>query len=155
MSAVHVQRLTPQQLSQHSLKILSFFRKYGEKRITHKALRWLQQLSDEQYPEGTLASIAFEKKQIVGIIVFGRYGLDESIIAVHPAFRKNGIGEALLRHAIDELGKVYTRVACDNTPSLKLCFSTGLVAFRLFRGPTGKPTLWLAGGNWDPSEVTD
>jgi GNAT superfamily N-acetyltransferase len=155
MTAVHIQLLTPQQFSQHRLKILSFFWKYGEKRITHKALHWLKQLSGEQYPEGTLVSIAFEKKQAIGIIVFGRYGLDESIIAVNPAFRKKGIGEALLEHAINELGKVYTRVACDNTPSLKLCFSSGLVAFRLFRGPTGKPTLWLAGGNWDPSEVKD
>ncbi|BCU81019.1 hypothetical protein JIR001_08020 [Polycladomyces abyssicola] len=151
---MHIQILTPRQLSRHRLKILSFFRKYGEKRITHKALRWLQQLSGEQYPEGTLVSIAFENKQAIGIIVFGRYGLDESMIAVHPAFRKKGIGEALLGHAIDDLGKVYTRVACDNTPSLKLCFSSGLVAFRLFLGPTGKPTLWLAGGDWDPSEVT-
>lgn len=152
---MHVQMLTPQQLALNRPKILTFFRKYGDKRITHKALRWLQQLSGEKYPEGTLASIAFEQKQIIGIIVFGRYGLDESIIAVHPAFRKKRIGETLLGHAMDELGKVYTRVACDNTPSLKLCFSSGLVAFRLFRGPTGKPTLWLAGGDWDPSEVSD
>jgi hypothetical protein len=41
----------------------------------------------------------------------------------------------------------------DNIPSLKLCFSIGMVAFDLFTGVTGKPTLWLGIGKWDREEV--
>lgn len=98
-------------------------------------------------------AIASEEKRLVGVIAFGCYGLEESFIVVHPDFRNRRIGELLLNHSLKTLKKVYTRVACDNVPSLKLCFSCGLVAFRLIRGPTGKPTLCLAGGDWNPEEV--
>lgn len=98
-------------------------------------------------------AIATEERRLVGVIAFGRYGLEESFIVVHPNHRNRKIGELLLNYSLNSLKKVYTRVACDNIPSLKLCFSCGLVAFRMIRGPTGKPTLCLAGGDWNPEEV--
>jgi hypothetical protein len=55
--------------------------------------------------------------------------------------------------AQQQLGKVYTRVAYDNIPSLKLCFRCGLTAFAMTKGPTGKPTLWLGGGDYQKEEV--
>lgn len=92
-------------------------------------------------------------KKVAGIIVFGNYGIEESFIAVHPDYRRKRVGEQLLKQAIQSLGKVYARVASDNIPSLKLCFSCGLMAFSLCKGPTGKDTLWLGGGNFDPADV--
>ncbi|MBA4495248.1 GNAT family N-acetyltransferase [Paenactinomyces guangxiensis] len=150
---MNIRILSPRELDHVRSTIIRFMRKYGDGRITHHALRWFGQFNPDESTPGSFVAAALEGKKITGIIVFGNYGIDESFIAVHPGFRKQGVGEALLKHAIGHLDKVYTRVACDNVGSLKLCFSCGLVAFRLFKGPTGKPTLWLAGGNWNPKEV--
>lgn len=148
---IHI--LSPRHLLRTRSLLVPFIRKYGERRITHKAIRWLQTLQTDHFPEGTLISIATEQRKLAGVIAFSRFGLDQSFIVVHPLRRKQKIGETLLYHALEDLEKVYTRVACDNIPSLKLCFSAGLVAFRLIRGPTGKPTLWLGGGKWNPKDV--
>lgn len=133
--------------------IIQFMQKYGDGRITHRALRWFQQLRPEQLTSGTLVAMALDHKQVAGVIVFGNYGIDEAFVAVHPDYRQQKVGESLLNHALQHFPKLYTRVACDNIPSLKLCFSCGLVAFQLFKGPTGKPTLWLSGGNWNAEDI--
>jgi GNAT superfamily N-acetyltransferase len=144
---------SPQDLQRIRAPIIRFMKKYGDGRITHHALRWLQHLHTENWAEGTWIAATLDGKKITGVIVFGNFGIDEGFIAVHPDYRKKGIGETLLKSTMEKLPKIYTRVACDNIPSLKLCFSCGLVAFHLFKGPTGKPTLWLAGGNWNPQDV--
>jgi GNAT superfamily N-acetyltransferase len=117
-------------------------------------MHWLSRLKPEEMRGGTLIAATMHERRITGMIVFGNYGLSESFIAVHPEFRRKGVGETLLRHALSRLKKVYTRVAFDNIPSLKLCFACGLSAFHIVKGPTGKPTLWLGGGTFDPSEVS-
>jgi len=150
---VRIKVLTPEGMAAIRTSLLAFCRKYGDRRITHRALRWFYQLPNTRWTEGTWVAIATEERQLVGVIAFSRYGLEESFIVVHPNYRKRRVGERLLNHSLKSLKKVYTRVACDNTPSLKLCFSCGLVAFRLIRGPTGKQTLCLAGGDWNPDEV--
>jgi len=150
---VRIKSLTPEEMAAIRPSLLSFCRKYGDRRITHRALRWFRRLPHTRWKQGTLVAIVTEEKRLVGVIAFGSYGLEESFIVVHPDHRNRRIGERLLAFSLQSLKKVYTRVACDNLPSLKLCFSCGLVAFRLIRGPTGKPTLCLAGGNWNPEEV--
>jgi GNAT superfamily N-acetyltransferase len=134
-------------------KIILFLRKNGEGRITHRALRWLTRISTSDHTPGSIALIALEEKQLAGVMIFSHYGIEEAITAVHPRYRKQGVGEALLMEAKKRLGKVYTKVACDNTASLKLCFRCGFTAFQLFHGPTGKPTLWLGGGDYDPKDI--
>ncbi|KPC73823.1 hypothetical protein ADL26_12240 [Thermoactinomyces vulgaris] len=148
-----IRNLTPRQLAANLPAVLNFMKRYGDGRITHRALRWLKQLNTAAQSEGTLIAVALHQRKLSGVIAIGHYGLQEAIIAVHPDFRKQGVGESLVRHTLDRIGKLYTRVACDNTASLKLCFRCGLVAFDLFKGPTGKPTLWLGGGNFDPQEI--
>lgn len=145
--------LTPAEIEKHRSVITQFMKRYGDGRVTHKALRWFNQLQADTLPPGTYVAAALKNKKIVGIIVFGEYGIQEAFIAVHPHYRKQGVGETLLMSAVQTLEKVYTRVACDNLPSLRLCFHCGLVAFKLTRGPTGKPTLWLGGGQFDPDEL--
>ncbi|PTM58049.1 GNAT family N-acetyltransferase [Desmospora activa] len=145
--------LTPQLLAQHRERLVHFSFRYGDKRITHKALRWLQRLpTDQSFPEGTWMAVALDEERLAGFILFGQFGLKEAIVIVHPDHRKKSVGEQLLTLALDRLDRVYTRVACDNIPSLKLCFSKGLIAFRLITGPTGKPTFILGGGNWSQEE---
>lgn len=135
--------------------ILRFCKRHGDRRITHRALRWLQGLREDGFSKGTWLAAALDGRRLAGVILFGSYGLDEAFIVVHPDYRKQAVGETLLAAALDSLDRVYTRVACDNLPSLKLCFKLGLVAFHLTTGPTGKPTLCLAGGNWSASEFTN
>ncbi|MFC4075793.1 GNAT family N-acetyltransferase [Salinithrix halophila] len=149
---MEIRTLTPKQLHRIRPKLVRFSRNYGDRRITHRAIRWLRDLHSDPFPEGTLLAAATEGKRLTGFILFGKFGLEEAYIVVHPKFRNQRVGETLLEHAIGKLGKVYTRVACDNIPSLKLCFSMGLQAFHLTTGPTGKPTLCLGGGNWEASE---
>ncbi|MBH8602307.1 GNAT family N-acetyltransferase [Thermoactinomyces sp. CICC 23799] len=143
----------PQSLERIRKPLLRFLRRYGDGRITHQAMRWFHRLTPEELKEGTYIAAAYDKKKVAGIIVFGNYGIEESFIAVHPDYRQRGVGEQLLKQAIQSLGKVYARVASDNIPSLKLCFSCGLMAFSLCKGPTGKDTLWLGGGTFDPADV--
>lgn len=149
-----IKSYTLSEIHPYRQSIIQFLLKYGEGRITHQALRFLKNIatSDVTLP-GFVALVAREEKKIVGIMIFSRYGIEEAFTAVHPNYRKQGIGEALLIEAKNRLGKVYTRVACDNIPSLKLCFRCGLTAFRMIKGPTGKPTFWLGGGEYNPSEV--
>ncbi|TCS96779.1 GNAT family N-acetyltransferase [Hazenella coriacea] len=147
-------------LSFHEMKrvrpqLIRFIRRHGDGRITHRAIRWFQQLIQESWNEGMIVAATLDKNIITGLIVLGNYGLDESFIAVHPSYRKQKIGETLLQHALHRLGKIYTRVACDNTPSLKLCFACGLTAFQLTYGPTKKPTLWLGGGAWSRRDLEE
>ncbi|SFS70682.1 GNAT family N-acetyltransferase [Marininema halotolerans] len=146
------QELTPEQLHRYRDRLIRFSYRHGDKRITHKALRWLKKLNASSFPDGTYLAIAREEKRLAGFILFGNYGLDEAYIVVHPDFRKRHVGEELFKQSIHSLGRVYVRVACDNTPSLKLCFALGLRAFHFTTGPTGKPTLCLGGGEWSEQE---
>ena len=149
---MQLHHFTPKQLLRVKGVLVQFLRKYGNGRITHHAIRWFQEITGELSNE-TLVAATLEDKKITGVIVFGNYGMEESFIVVHPKYRNQRLGEMLLNYSLEKLDKVYTRVACDNTPSLKLCFSCGMVAISLFTGPTGKPTLWLAGGNWRSNDI--
>lgn len=148
-----VRAFTPDEIIKIRPKLVQFIRKYGDGRITTKAIRWFQQLKINTIPSGSLVAVVVSGKQIIGATVVGDYGRQESIIVVHPDHRKHGVGEALLKLTLQKLGKFYSRVACDNIPSLKLCFSCGLTAFHLIKGPTGKPTLWLGGGDYNKQEI--
>lgn len=150
---MELHNFTPRHLSRIKGVLTQFLRRYGNGRITHHAIRWFQQLTQDEIEEGALVAATLKEKKLTGVIIFGKFGTKESVIAVHPDYRNQGVGEMLLNHSLEKLGKAYTRVACDNIPSLKLCFSCGMVAINLFTGPTGKPTLWLAGGKWNRSDI--
>ncbi|GAB6932873.1 GNAT family N-acetyltransferase [Calditerricola satsumensis] len=136
-------------------RVLALVRRHGDRRITHRAIRWLRHLGpDDLNQPGTLVVVAQTAKGgLAGCLAACDYGRKESLVVVHPAFRRRGIAKALTAAVIHRLGKLYVRVAVDNVPSLKTCFSLGMVAFRLFTGPTGKPTLWLGCGDWRPEDV--
>lgn len=134
-------------------QLIRFLRLYGDKRLTHQALRWLHRLPAKPYEQGTLLAVALDDNRLVGVIAVGQYGTEESIIAVKPQYRKQGLGKDLVHHIFQTVDRLYARVASDNLPSLKLCFSMGMVAFDLFTGITGKPTLWLGLGNWNKTDV--
>lgn len=151
---MHIREVPYSQLNKVRRRLLHFLRLYGDKRLTHKALRWLSTLPPQPYEEGTVIAVALDGRRLVGVIAIGQYGKEESIIAVKPNYRQSGVGRQLVHYALEHLDRLYSRVAMDNIPSLKLCFSIGMVAFDLFTGVTGKPTLWLGIGKWDREEVS-
>jgi RimJ/RimL family protein N-acetyltransferase len=138
----------------HHRKWLKFIQQYGDQRITHTVRKWFASISPEEFEQpGTDILIAVGNRLIVGISGFSQYGLQHSFAVIHPDHRSHGIGKEMLQTHIQHLGKVYTRVALDNIPSMKVCFSNQMVAFKLFNGPTGKPTLWFGGGQWSQKDV--
>lgn len=145
--------LLPEEVENAKSSLISFMKKNGDGRITGKGIRWFRQLPIHEIKDGNWIAVAWKEKRFAGVMVIGDYGRKEAMVVVHPDYRKHGIAEALLQLALEQLGKIYTRVACDNIPSLKLCFSCGLTAFHLIKGPTGKPTLWLGGGNFVKEDI--
>jgi hypothetical protein len=146
--------LTDKLLAKRRRHLIQFFRQHGDRRITKDAYDWIQKVKDEDLEqEGTLILCAIEQNKLVGVLIASNYGIDESFITVHKRHRNQHTAQKMVHHTIQQLGKLYGRVAMDNTPSLKVCLDNHMVAFHLFNGPTGKPTLWLGGGNWSKQDV--
>lgn len=152
MKRIKINESTPESFKK---PLIRFIVKYGDGHITQKAINWLNKtpFSKLSYEKGnSILVIVNEKKQIIGVIAIANYGLDQAIIVVHPEVRKLGIAQKLTYGALEDIDRYYVKVAYDNIPSLKLCFSVGMKAFNLIKGPTGKPTLVLGNGNWNPEE---
>jgi hypothetical protein len=134
--------------------MITFFRYHGDRRITKDSIQWIKQAkkSNIEHP-GTFSLCVVEENKLVGVLIISEYGIDESFMAVHKSYRNQDIALRMVDYSYKELGKIYGRVAMDNIPSLKVCLDNGMVAFHLFNGPTGKPTLWLGGGDWDKKDV--
>jgi RimJ/RimL family protein N-acetyltransferase len=147
-------QLSAQQLNKYRKMIVTFIKNHGDRRITKDALRWVKQAGEEELEkEGTLLLCATEQQRVIGVVIVANYGIEESFITVHQHYRNRHVGKLMVKAVIERLGKIYGRVAIDNIPSLKVCLDNGMVAFELFTGPTGKPTLWLGGGAWDKADV--
>ena len=135
-------------------KIIDFFKQHGDKRITRDGINWIKQATPESFETpGTLVLCVVDQKVLVGVVIVANYGIEESFIAVHKRYRNQDIGNKMVEYVVSSLGKIYGRIAMDNIPSIKICLENGMVAFHLFEGPTGKPTLWLGGGNWNKADV--
>lgn len=152
MKKIKINQYTPESFR---ISILRFIMKYGDGHITTKAVNWLKKtsLSSIQKNNGDLIHVIIdENKKILGILAISNFGLDQAIIVVHPQARQKGVANRLVTEALEDIDRYYVKVANDNVPSLKLCFSVGMQAFGLVKGPTGKPTFVLGMGKWDTDE---
>lgn len=137
------------------ITLIKFITKYGDGHITKKAISWLKKtpFSELDLRNGDLIHVIFDnRKRLLGVIAIKHFGLDESVIVIHPNARKKGVGYDLTTGVLEDINRCYVKVANDNIPSLKLCFLCGMRAFELVKGPTGKPTLVLGLGDWDDHE---
>lgn len=136
------------------LSIIRFIVKYGDGHITKKAINWLKRtpFSALKTEQGDLINVFINNNKILGVLVIADYGLEQAVIAVHSDARKYGLANRLVTEALENIDRFYVKVANDNIPSLRLCFSVGMRAFDMVKGPTGKPTLVLGMGNWDADE---
>lgn len=135
--------------------IIKFVNMYGDGHITKRTIRYLTNtsFSELNFDKGDLIHIIIGKdKKIYGLIIIINYGLDYSIIVVKPEMRNKGLANNLSSEILLDIDRLYTKVAIDNIPSLKHCFSTGMQAFKLTKGPTGKTTLIFGLGKWSKTE---
>ena len=152
MQRIKVNSSTPEGLKK---PLISFISKYGDNHITKKAINWFNRtpFSEITKEKGDAVHIIInDRNKIIAMIGIVNYGLEQAIIVVHPKIRKTGIAQKLTNGVLDDIDRYYVKVANDNIPSLKLCFSIGMRAFNLIKGPTGKPTLVLGFGNWNSNE---
>ncbi len=152
MKIVKITNLTPDSFR---TKLIRFISKYGDNHITLKAIKWLRKtnFSSLDLDNGDLIYVSLDNnKKICGVLVISNYGLKQAFIVVHPLMRKKGLANNLTNEAMINLNRLYVKVANDNFPSLKHCFSLGMRAFDMMNGPTGKPTLVLGYGDFDPKE---
>ncbi len=135
--------------------LILFIIKYGDGHITKKAINWLKRTPFNAINplNGDLIHVVLnERKKIIAILAISHFGLNQAIIAVHPQARKKGVANKLVLSALEDINRLYVKVANDNVASLKLCFSLRMRAFDLIKGPTGKSTLVLGLGEWDEKE---
>ncbi|WP_187820550.1 GNAT family N-acetyltransferase [Pasteuria penetrans] len=144
--------VSPSQWDVARAPILTFIRRYGEDRITHRTRRWLGKLSSTGLQiKGTYIAAMFNRRTLIGVLAIQQHGRRHACVVVHPRFRRQGVGEQLLQAALQQLDFLYARVAIDNIASLRLCFSCGLLAYKMTRGITQKSTLHFIGGKAIPS----
>lgn len=151
MIIIKITNNTPDNLR---VRLINFVRKHGGGHITLRTIRWLKNttFSSLKYDNGDLIYVYMNNNKIYGVIAVSHYGLKYSIVVVHSEMRKKGIATNLINEALNNLDRLYFRVANDNIPSLRMCFSISMRAFTLTKGPTGKPTLVLGAGNYDSEE---
>lgn len=148
--------LPPQAWAESQMTLVRFTRQEGERRITKHAIDWLGCLTPKKLAEpGTALALALNGKRVVGMFAVSRCGLGHSFVVVDKRYRNRGIGKALTAHLCQRLPKLYVRVALDNDPSLALFRGLGFEPVKASIGPTGKPTLWLAYGHWNPNDLQE
>lgn len=136
-------------------KIINFIKVYGDGHITKRTINFLvkTQFSKLNLDSGDLIHVIIDSNnKICGVVAIIDYGLEHAIIVVKPQMRKKGLANKLISEALLDIDRLYTKVAIDNTPSIKHCFSIGMQAFKLTKGPTGKMTLVFGFGNWSKTE---
>jgi GNAT superfamily N-acetyltransferase len=137
-------RLKPSQWLQWRSRLVTFAKRYGDRRMTASGLHALQHAGE---PHNGVASssitvvIAHEAGKLAGFAFAKDAGEAACVIAVRPEERGRGIGRKLIASLVEACGGLCCFVACDNTASLQLFFRAGLKAVGLHMGPTGKPTL--------------
>lgn len=147
-------KLNADSFARNRHRLIHFIRKNGDKRITSQAIHWLSSLTPEALSQdGAIILVHIKNKKMLGILATADYGRKESFLVVRTDVRERGLGKHLTETAITQLGKLYARVAFDNTASLKTCLSVGMVGFACITGVTGKPTLWLGAGDWRRGDI--
>ncbi|UFJ41506.1 GNAT family N-acetyltransferase [Brevibacillus humidisoli] len=145
--------LTPSQVERNRHLLLKFIRQHGDNRITRRAVHWLKTVRLDPREDGTRILVALDEKKLVGLFAVAAYGLKEAFLVIHRDCRSMGMGRQLSEAMQQLLPKLYVRVALDHAASLRCFMHSGFVGVKLFDGPTGKPTLYLAAGEWSKADL--
>jgi len=131
---------------------LELVRGHRDGHITRRAFTHLQQLRGPSLEKpGNVVWSAWDKRKLVGIMVFERYGNRTSMVVVHRDYRGQGISRDMMLQAMRQMGRFYAEIASDNLSSLRSVFWAGMVAYDVFVR-RGKVTLRVRNG-FDPTKI--
>ncbi|MEJ8546994.1 GNAT family N-acetyltransferase [Brevibacillus borstelensis] len=147
-------KVSPITLPSIKSTLLRFVRLEGDRRITKESRDWLAELSPEEMKnQEAILLAAVEGRRLVGLFAISECGLAHSCLVVDRRRRGQGIGKAMAARMCGLLPKLYVRIAIDNVSSLALFKSLGFEPVKASISTTGKPTLWLAYGQWTPDDL--
>ncbi|NLW16960.1 MAG: GNAT family N-acetyltransferase [Firmicutes bacterium] len=126
-------QITEDDFLQYRADILRLIKLNADNHITRRALNNFRRLRPEKLSrEGNVIWTAWDGELLVGMIFCERYGNRTSFSVVRRSHRSQGIAKALLRRAVNTMGRFYAEVAADNPASLKVLFGMGMVAYDVF-----------------------
>ncbi|MDR9857989.1 GNAT family N-acetyltransferase [Paenibacillus sp. VCA1] len=134
---------------QHA-RVLRFLFEHGGKCLMREDYLLFARVTEPELREpGTsllLATVRGEGGPVLaGVSFVAGYGKEAFLIAVHPLYRRKGIGSALLKAQLERLGQLECRAGLDRIPFIGLCFKAGLTAFSLSQAPAGRKLLHFEG----------
>lgn len=144
---LRLQLLTPEQWAAERKRLIGFAIRFGEKRLTLASMHAFRTLTPAQLtlPPGESGAaavvVATAGGRLVGLGFAGDSGEKGCFVVVHSEMRARGIGGEIVKRLMSRFEDLTCNVACDNAPSMALCFKLGMVAVAMATGPTGKPTL--------------
>lgn len=144
---MELELLTPEAWLKERRRFIEFAVRFGEKRITVFSLHAMRRLNADALRcagDGFSSSAAAAVRiggRLAGIGFASGGGEDGCIVVVHPEARQRGVGSAILSALTERMNGLTCNAAADNYASMALCFSLGMHAVSLHKGPTGKPTL--------------
>lgn len=143
---MEIKPLESKQFDKVKSKLLRFAVRFGERRITARALQALLQLNGRQLnpASGTSVVIGVDRSRLAGISVVVDHGDTASFVVIHPAYRGQSLGTTLLREQINRHGRLICRVAADNSASQTMCTRAGMSVIGIDSEPAGKVTIRFA-----------
>lgn len=144
---LRLQLLTPEQWAAERKRLIGFAIRFGEKRLTLASMHAFRTLEAALLtaPSGESGAaavvVATLEGRLAGLGFAADAGEKGCFVVVHSEMRDRGIGSRIVEKLISRFEHLTCTVACDNAPSMALCFKLGMVAVAMLTGPTGKPTL--------------
>ncbi|BBH21497.1 hypothetical protein Back11_28420 [Paenibacillus baekrokdamisoli] len=139
-----VKLLSPAEWAIAKEKLIAFFIRFGDSRITAVGIKALQELSPASLSSteaGSAVVVAIEDGKLAACAVAVDAGEQACLIVVRSEMRGKGFATLLLRALKSHCGRLTCNVATDNSASMQACFRSGMKAVSLHQGPTGKSTL--------------
>ncbi|WP_213650443.1 GNAT family N-acetyltransferase [Paenibacillus sp. J23TS9] len=136
--------------SRKHAQVMRFLFEYGRKQTLREDYIKLAQANEYILLQPGTSLLTATVRGETGPVLIGAsfikdYGEEAFLIAVHPLYRRKGIGISLLSEQLALLGKMQCQAGLNQIPFLNLCFRAGLTASSLTKDSSGRALLNLVG----------
>lgn len=150
MQVTSLLSFSPEERSRQHSRIMRFmFEHGGRQTLREDYIRLAGAAGSALQEPGTsllTASVRGEGGPVlIGASYIEDYGKEAFLIAVHPLYRRKGIGSSLLAEQLARLGHLHCSAGLNQIPFLRMCFRAGLIASSLVQQPSGRYFLSLEG----------
>ncbi|MED5016833.1 GNAT family N-acetyltransferase [Paenibacillus chibensis] len=141
--------------SRQQARVLRFMFEHGGKQALHKDYVKLACATESILQQtGTSLLTATVRGEagpfLIGASYAQNFGSDAFLIAVHPLYRRRGIGSRLMAEQMAQLGHIQCSAGLKQIPFLGMCFRAGLTASAMVQEQPGRYVLNLIGENNNP-----